>query len=305
MSGRKKQNASQQWRTGWRTDVLKIRDGIQFESPHKPPQPSNTTSASTQFPPLSREESEHISSANVWWQEMSGGRNTTWILAPMVAQSDRCFRLLCREAGVHICYTPMYLADRINTGVHDKELMLVADTDTDTDTDKDTDTNPATDRDTDTSNSEQDGSGHEHKSCSVVVDRPLVCQIAGNNSAALLQAAQRVQSVVDAVDLNYGCPQRCAEDAGFGAFFLERNPDLACAVVKELSQALRVPVLVKMRLHAEGEIATVRWCLCHHPAWPTALAERARGPRGLECNSCCEAGLEDTYHCQWVCAVSV
>jgi tRNA-dihydrouridine synthase len=131
----------------------------------------------------------------------------------------------------------MYLADRINTGGHDKELMI----------------SPLSGAPLHTT----DANGNDIQT-SHTLDRPLVCQIAGNNIEALIQAGKRVQGVVDAVDLNYGCPQRCAEDAGIGAFFLERNPDLACEVVSRLSQSLNIPVLVKMRLHADGEEATVK-----------------------------------------------
>jgi tRNA-dihydrouridine synthase len=237
-SGRKKQNPSQAWRLGWRADVLKIRGGtVQFNPPHKP-KPSKSR---IQFEPLSIAEDQHIAAANAWWKKISGG--SKWILAPMVAQSDKCFRLLCREEGVNVCFTPMYLADRINTGVHDKELMLPDSGDTST---------------------------------SDIVDHPLVCQIAGNSIESLIAAAKRVQTVVDAIDLNYGCPQRCAEDAGIGAFFLERNPDFACDVVSKLSQALKIPVLVKMRLHADGEEATVRLAHRLQAAGASAITLHAR-----------------------------
>ena len=39
-----------------------------------------------------------------WWR---GLNPTRFVAAPMVDQSELAFRMLCRELGVGLCYTPM------------------------------------------------------------------------------------------------------------------------------------------------------------------------------------------------------
>mmetsp|Transcript_22725 Transcript_22725/g.67307 ORF Transcript_22725/g.67307 Transcript_22725/m.67307 type:complete len:182 (-) Transcript_22725:247-792(-) len=50
------------------------------------------------------------------------------------------------------------------------------------------------------------------------VDRPLVAQLAGHDASVLLAAGRLVQSHVDAVDINFGCPQGIARKGRYGAF---------------------------------------------------------------------------------------
>lgn len=51
----------------------------------------------------------------------------------------------------------------------------------------------------------------------------------------------------DKLDINLGCPQRCARQGGYGAFMMEK-PDLVFSIVKQLSTQLSIPVLCKMRI---------------------------------------------------------
>jgi tRNA-dihydrouridine synthase len=76
--------------------------------------------------------------------------------------------------------------------------------------------------------------------------------------------------------LNFGCPQICAEDAGIGAYFLEKHPDIACDMVEQVSEALRIPVLVKMRMHPAGIDATVAIALRLQAAGASALTLHGR-----------------------------
>ena len=50
---------------------------------------------------------------------------------------------------------------------------------------------------------------------------------------------------MDGVDVNFGCPQRCAEEGGYGCALLEDRLDHACAIVAALARSLRVPVTVQ------------------------------------------------------------
>ena len=77
------------------------------------------------------------------------------------------------------------------------------------------------------------------------VDRPLIAQLAGHDPAVLLEAGRSVQAHVDAVDLNFGCPQAIARKGKYGAFLLE-DPDLAVSLVAALAKGLDVPVTAKV-----------------------------------------------------------
>jgi tRNA-dihydrouridine synthase len=45
-------------------------------------------------------------------------------------------------------------------------------------------------------------------------DRPLIVQLGGSNPADLAAAAALAAPFCDGVELNIGCPQRCARKAG-------------------------------------------------------------------------------------------
>ena len=62
-----------------------------------------------------------------------------------------------------------------------------------------------------------------------------------------LQAAQHVQHMCDAVDLNLGCPQQSAVKEHFGACLME-EPELVRRMVSLAAAKLRVPVTCKIRV---------------------------------------------------------
>lgn len=118
-----------------------------------------------------------------------------FVMAPMVVMSERAFRILCRRHGVGLCFSPMVTEQRVLAGEcpYTEEVL---------------------------------------QSCAV--DGPLVAQIAGADPPRVLAAAQRLASAgtICGVDLNLGCPQACARDAGFGVFLNQRDPDTAVAIVR-------------------------------------------------------------------------
>lgn len=89
-----------------------------------------------------------------------------YILAPMVGASELAFRLLCRQYGTQLAYTPMMAANKF---AHD-----------------------ATYRD------------QEFQTCPA--DRPLVCHFCANTPQDFAAAAQTAAPYCDAIDLNLGCP---------------------------------------------------------------------------------------------------
>jgi tRNA-dihydrouridine synthase 1 len=145
----------------------------------------------------------------------------------MVDQSELPFRILCRQHGATLAYTPMMHArlcaqsERLSAKMFD----------------------PAPG----------------------AVDRPLIAQFAGSDAASIIAAARRVQDRVDGVDLNFGCPQGIAQRGGYGAFLLETDWDWLVAMVAEVAAALRVPLTIKLRLvmdeaHRPSVDRTVELC---------------------------------------------
>jgi len=134
-------------------------------------------------------------------------KDIRFVCAPMVNQSELPFRMLCRELGVKLCYTPM---------IHSTCFL-------------------------------QNARYHEEVFTTCSEDRPLVAQFCGNNPHTLLEAALQIQHQVDAVDINFGCPQAIAKKGNYGAYLLEQT-ELALSLCKVLVDNLDVAVTVKIRL---------------------------------------------------------
>jgi tRNA-dihydrouridine synthase 1 len=129
-------------------------------------------------------------------------------LAPMVGQSEPAFRMLVRSLGADICSTEM-----IDVGGYAKSADYRA------------------------------------QFPFFQADRPLVVQLGGSDRASLAPAARLVEEArgCDAIEINAGCPQACARKGRYGAFLMD-EPDALCAMVRELRQAVSLPILVKIRV---------------------------------------------------------
>lgn len=161
-----------------------------------------------------------------------------FVLAPMVGGSELAFRLLCRRYASPdlLCYTPMMDSARFATQPSYREQIFQ--------------TTPA--------------------------DRPLVAHFSGNEPQTLLSAARLVESSVDAVDLNLGCPQRIAHSGHFGSFLLdEKDRPLVLQIVSTLSTSLSIPVFCKIRL-LETTQQTIRLCESLRDAGASLIAIHAR-----------------------------
>jgi len=74
---------------------------------------------------------------------------------------------------------------------------------------------------------------------------PLTVQLCGSCPDTLYSATQvlmKLQSsenlLIDGIDLNLGCPQKCAMDGNFGAFLAENNPELAVKCVEAMRNGI-------------------------------------------------------------------
>ena len=140
-----------------------------------------------------------------------------FVCAPMVAQSELAFRRLVRRRGVPLCFTPMISANGYAASAASRAQQF-------------------------------DGGAHAG-------DRPLIAQVAGQDGATVARAAALLaeSGTVDGVDINAGCPQRCAKRGGYGAFLLapERR-QLLLGIVAQAARATAaaggVPLSVKVRV---------------------------------------------------------
>ena len=118
-----------------------------------------------------------------WWRECLGAPR--YVMAPMVLQSELAFRLLARQHGCTLCYSPMLPATSF--------LASAAATDA-----EHPDTGgPATQE-------------AWFTTALGAADRPLIVQLGGSDLDELVAAARLVQHRCDGIDLNLGCPQRIA-----------------------------------------------------------------------------------------------
>jgi tRNA-dihydrouridine synthase B len=83
-------------------------------------------------------------------------------------------------------------------------------------------------------------------------EHPLAVQIFGSNPATMAEAARMVEAAgADLVDINFGCPVKKVTKTGAGATLLE-DPARATAIVRDVADAVSVPVTVKMRRGLEN-----------------------------------------------------
>ncbi|WWC67207.1 uncharacterized protein I206_101114 [Kwoniella pini CBS 10737] len=174
-----------------------------------------------------------------------------YVVAPMVDQSELAWRLLSKSplppsmagpsetiitptgkkitrhaGGTHVSYTPM---------IHAKVFMEA----------KGAETGKRGDGQFNLTYDEEGGEG-------IVAgieggDRPVFAQFCANDPEILLAAAQKLEHRVDAVDINFGCPQGIAKRGHYGSF-LQDEWDLVYKLINTLHVNLKVPVTAKFRI---------------------------------------------------------
>lgn len=142
------------------------------------------------------------------WDFWKAIKSPKLVVAPMVDQSELAFRLLCRQYGADLAYTPMFHSRLFSTSEKYRK--------------------------------------DQFSTCPE--DRPLFVQFCGDDPETILAAAKRLpEGKFDAVDLNLGCPQGIARKGHYGAFLLTEG-DLIRAIVRKLDTELTTPVTVKIRM---------------------------------------------------------
>lgn len=80
-------------------------------------------------------------------------------------------------------------------------------------------------------------------------ERPILIQIFGNDPKIMKEAAIFLEKKLkpDGIDINMGCPAKKEIRQGYGCALM-KNAKLACKIIEEIKQAVKIPVTVKTRL---------------------------------------------------------
>lgn len=197
-----------------------------------------------------------------------------FVVGPMVDQSELPFRMLCRQYGATLAYTPMLHARSFSEGAAYRCRFFTS--------------TPLAEVRERLADAAKDG-GRRYCDDDALVDRPCIVQFCGHEADTVLAAARYAvrgeytdrssDTAVhgspspdssdeflyhcDAVDINLGCPQGIARRGHYGSFLME-DWDLIHTIIHTLHVELEVPVTVKIRVFDE-----------HHagPSEPTVYDE--------------------------------
>ncbi|MDE7367866.1 MAG: tRNA dihydrouridine synthase DusB [Lachnospiraceae bacterium] len=135
------------------------------------------------------------------------------ILAPMAGVTDLPFRLLCKEQGCDILYTEMVSAKAMYYNNKNTIPLLTMD--------------PG--------------------------ESPIGLQLFGSDPHLLGEMAKRVEEIgFDFVDVNMGCPVPKVFNNGEGSALM-KNPKLAGEIIHAMTQAVQIPITVKIRKGIDEE----------------------------------------------------
>ena len=139
------------------------------------------------------------------------------------------FRLLVKEYGVGISYTPMILADSFiySNLARDMEYQICK------------------------------GTKSLRNLCTlrlvlIVDDQPVVIQFAARDAFEFANAAELAAPYADGIDLNCGCPQRWAIQEGIGAKLMHVDPEHLKDMIRQArGRTVDTPVSVKIRIYED------------------------------------------------------
>jgi len=137
-------------------------------------------------------------------------------LAPMAGFTNVAFRLIAKEVGgCGLVATEMVAAISRAQAVHDERFRVLT--------------------------------------RNVPAEKPVAMQVYGREPELCALTAQALALAgADLIDLNCGCPVKKAKQSGCGVALM-REPELVGRVIRAMSQAVTVPVTIKMRLGFDGE----------------------------------------------------
>ena len=129
-------------------------------------------------------------------------------LAPLSGITDLAFRLISREFGAKLCFFEMLDANAI---IHNHP-------------------------------------GNKRLMKTLEKDVPIAAQLLGSDPSLMLDAAQKLLSLVDVsfLEVNSACPAKKVLKKKAGAYLLKDSKCLG-KILKKLSSGLRIPVTVKLR----------------------------------------------------------
>lgn len=107
-------------------------------------------------------------------------------------------------------------------------------------------------------------------------------QFCSNNPDHLLTSAKLLEHCADAIDINFGCPQRIAKRGYYGAFLMDNLP-LVERLVSTLANNLKIPVTAKIR-RFEGLDETLAYAKMIEAAGASLVAVHGR-TRAQKCAS--------------------
>uniref|UniRef100_A0A7S1VKR7 DUS-like FMN-binding domain-containing protein n=1 Tax=Grammatophora oceanica TaxID=210454 RepID=A0A7S1VKR7_9STRA len=209
---------------------------------HKSSTPPSTTATKT----------ASAAAPNFSWTLDDDGRPIKYVAAPMVAQSDRAFRMLCRNHGADLCFTQMHHSRNIvnDATFAKKHVDWTEQSETDL-------MRCQKDLLAGLGKYQRDDAGAK---ASGGEGGPLMVQLAGHDpqtvvDAALLLLDKDTRNDITGFDLNLGCPQAIAKKGMYGAFLAEHDFDVVCDVLTALRNSLPSEKVVsaKIRLPPAGD----------------------------------------------------
>ena len=136
-----------------------------------------------------------------------------FVLAPMAGIMDLPFRRLCKEQGAGLICMEMVSAKAISFHNKNTEALMEIDP----------------------------------------VEHPISLQLFGSEPGLMGEVAKSIEErPFDILDINMGCPVPKVVNNGEGSALL-KNPRLIADIVKSVSQAIKKPVTVKVRIGFEKE----------------------------------------------------
>jgi nifR3 family TIM-barrel protein len=163
--------------------------------------------------------------------------NQKIILGPMAGVTDLPFRILCKEQGADVCITEMVSAKGLMYGGKKTDLLLKTS----------------------------------------ALEKPVGIQLFGNDPGILAgEAAKLSDRGFDFIDINMGCPVPKIVNNGEGSALM-KNVDLIEQIVRAVSDAVSIPVTVKIRAGFDADhINAVDAALAAESGGAAAVAVHAR-----------------------------